>query len=630
MDFETDRQLTLKCLTQLSGVIHQEIDGLELELLKKLTEFKEDNHSYLTFKFRNNEAPIFTVFCEHLNHMLKEVKRKTKKKKKQLFKNGLKNLYEPYRSKENTPQRSYNTTSIQKKTKKSSINLQEKTIRFVNTGTENYTGIQSSRRHPTMSDIPARGNYFEEDVSYRIERVPSTVKIGNNRSNESNSERSDSKNDDDFNYSPITNSQIFSSRRLDSPTSDDIEELQNDDEEETDNSQPSIFQKEIVNEYERKNQNEKTKPLFEKENEEMSSRVIRETVIPEVKKIRKESNGLPENESQQTGSEDYNIFKDDNLTFTDNENLRTEIINKFQKKLEMGPGDENVQQQDYFTTSKLKKGANGVRYHELSPGLRIIAKEKGLNFTRESFGVTKEYPSPDKFQEQFTTKIRTLPSSSVKKGFVIQYDLPHQRILKITDLAIIEIKKKNGIEETEFHQLYHHLEVGLSSGKFSDYLRKTGQKHTGEKLLDQNFFFFINKKTLCFIDPNLKEISPLYFKDDKTDIADAVEDPKNKRLVVLNKECNIYYRNTDSPYFVQDKSLQNLGPVNGKAVSLTPESKYLILGYESNCGNGQQEDNLVIRKLGKNNLYEPYAATFLSGSKGKFFLYLFFFRNGDR
>lgn len=655
MDFKTDKQLTLKCLSELTKAIKKEIGEFEVSLLRKLTEYNEDNKSYLSFKFKHNESPIFSIFCEQLNQMLKDLKASTRDKKKELFKSGLKNLYEPYKSASTSPIRQRPQTPLRNSMNSVSANPQKqmgttkpffsenklgKKLKAIEDYTVTSFFPDDLKRHtrpdknpstvkrefvniqPNVSEIaPTPERVTKDDLSYsEISDISNLISTSNifspqhnlndlsfqsiTKTNENSNrngavergETSDFKNDSFFKKQSITSFDPLKNKTIKEVDS----QLEN-------GSQTNYFVGDVL-----------PPPDLKKFKEQFHEKITSKNMTPVTKPI----NFQEYSESQYSESEDYNIFRDENFDFTIDEEKRVEIIESFKKNLEVESSEDCIE-----SDSDLKKSSTGMRYHEMSPGLRIIAKENGLSYTNSVTplsplrsmndlscdlpeGLFDSYKSVNKFSKFIPQKI--------------EYKLPYDRTLQITDLSFLKITSPKGEKKILLEENYFHPDIGFTSGKSTMYLRiNNGDDNVSEgtSIVNQNFFFFVDKSSICFINPKNEELNPIYFRKPGYEIVDVVEDYMHSRLIILTTSCTIFYKSTftssKTASDIEDKSLSNLSTPLGKALALTPDSEYLIIGYESTCGNGQQEDNFVIRKLGDNGTFEPFAATYLSGSKGK-------------
>jgi hypothetical protein len=203
---------------------------------------------------------------------------------------------------------------------------------------------------------------------------------------------------------------------------------------------------------------------------------------------------------------------------------------------------------------------------------------------------------------------------------VVSIDLPHGRLMKIYDMALVTVYNQQG--EELFADGLYIPEVGTTSGK---QLLPIKLNKENTKLA-----FFNHKHQICCLDILKENMAPIYFLDEEEILVDFDLDSAEDRMVILNKNCNIYYKSMSTPFLAEDKSIANLGNVVGKAVSVSDDGLYLMVGYECfvNGDQNRQEDNFILRKKSyETGLFEPYTAAYLGTQEGDFFCD--FFRVGD-
>ena len=190
--------------------------------------------------------------------------------------------------------------------------------------------------------------------------------------------------------------------------------------------------------------------------------------------------------------------------------------------------------------------------------------------------------------------------------------LPKNRVLKIYDMMMVSIYNQSGIEV--FSDALHIPEVGKTSGKSEEALSFNKDKN--------KVVFFNHKHQICSIDLVRDEIDPMYFIDDQSRLVDFAIDEMEDRLIILNSQCNIYYKSMVSSYLAEDQSLAGLGELMGKAISISKDGLYLMIGYECFSEQSLFEDNLILRKKSfQSGLYEPYTAAYVSCHTGKIGLF---------
>ena len=206
-------------------------------------------------------------------------------------------------------------------------------------------------------------------------------------------------------------------------------------------------------------------------------------------------------------------------------------------------------------------------------------------------------------------------SPNIVRDPELVYSLPKQRLCKIFDFSKLIIFDRSG--KQIFSEDFCLADVGKSSEKSKSPVRFSQYK---DKLV-----FFVDRNSLCFIDASLEDLDPIYFRDDVNELVDVCIDEMENRFIVLNSKCTIYYKNYKTKFLSEDCSLQRKGELRGRAMTLSFDSYYLLVGYE-NVWQGGNEDCLGLRKKLDSGYYFPYSVAYLAGDKGKpnFFIFIKF------
>ena len=268
-----------------------------------------------------------------------------------------------------------------------------------------------------------------------------------------------------------------------------------------------------------------------------------------------------------------------------------------------------ISREDYESVRAMESGRQTAPESRISSRHNNSSKKHNLSKT----SLQTHVKSIDELSSEASKRL--LKPKIPEKCLTIK--LPYKKKLRLIDLSNVEIVNKRG--KIELRETFHLQEIGITSNKFICYLRTSENKSDDiyKSQFNKPFFFFIDKHSLCYIDPTInRHINPVYFSESETKIVDAVIDRHEERLIILNETCNIYYKSIEGSYLAEDKSLQNVGQLYGKAICITDDGQFLLIGYESYFQNGEREDNLIVRRKSKSGLFEPFNAAFLNGVTG--------------
>lgn len=151
--------------------------------------------------------------------------------------------------------------------------------------------------------------------------------------------------------------------------------------------------------------------------------------------------------------------------------------------------------------------------------------------------------------------------------------LINQRMLKISKLddgsQNLTIYGPEGI--TEFTETIIIPLVGSKTGKYKDQVIYSNDK--------DRIVFFVDRHTVCFVDLALVKLDPIYLKDTRSEIVDAVIDHRENQVVILNDKGVIFFKNTITGVLNEDRSLSAQLNARGVALCLSLDGQYLLVGY---------------------------------------------------
>lgn len=200
------------------------------------------------------------------------------------------------------------------------------------------------------------------------------------------------------------------------------------------------------------------------------------------------------------------------------------------------------------------------------------------------------------------------------------YSLPKQRLCKIVDRSKIVIFDRSGTEL--FSEEFCLPAVGKNSGKFDTMVRFSKFK--------DRVLFFVDSKTVCFLDARLDIIDPVYFKDEEYDIVDACIDEVDENIIAINEISVIFYKNYKTKFLSEDASLATRGDFRARGVSLSDSFATLMIGFEFYDDQNIKRDKIILRKKARTGYFRPYLEERVENGAGKVEILNDFLSSRDR
>jgi len=128
----------------------------------------------------------------------------------------------------------------------------------------------------------------------------------------------------------------------------------------------------------------------------------------------------------------------------------------------------------------------------------------------------------------------------------------------------------------------------------------------------------VDRNTICFLDLTLQKLDPIYLKDTKSELVDAIIDHRENRVVILNDKGCIFFKDTKTGVLNEDRSLSTQLDARGAALCLSKDGKHLLVGYSLTDGFIKKDVLEVRRKHDDGTFYQVLAETTLSGEQSNF------------
>lgn len=598
MNDYASQQMTMNIIDMMSQSLHEEIFQMEKNLFEKLKIFEENDHSYKNF-LANHDGPLFSEFGTQLNQMLKDIKiltaikqnelATTPKSSKEFFQLSKKNLKPEQHSFVETDKFGNVDRVITPLTSNQDgyqlveqriDNKGENLVFLSNTAEEifsherkmknedNQTGFFKELPSPQMGLKTATRSYesFQSEASEYQYGVP---KSGMFEGETEFSKGSDFMENDWIEGNLSIKRQSVYLATPETPIRETREDKR----------------KIIIT-------SAKRASLLEKENYEDNfvRRAEYESppeVKPEVLLSRLKKSYEEDNYYDQTSNNTFS-FKEELGLVTNNQSYESPVI------------DESIQSKKYALTNKRSQNTSKV---EISP----------VKLMKESH-YKIQHMTPSKSLQSSQTFLRTSqdPNNFFKSmSQTITIPLKFNQTMSIVNDNTLKVEDSNFTEI--FSDVFHKPKIGINSQKCNQKVMFTKSKN--------ECIFFNNKYQICALNLSIPgKAVPRYFMDEQVALTDFALDEIEQRVIILNVRGNLYYKNLFSDYLAEDQSLMNLGKIKGKAISISYDCEYLLIGYESDFFDGTHEDNLIIRRKSSiTGYFEPFTAAYLSSLNGKLF-----------
>lgn len=203
--------------------------------------------------------------------------------------------------------------------------------------------------------------------------------------------------------------------------------------------------------------------------------------------------------------------------------------------------------------------------------------------------------------------LSTPNSPNMVRGTEMVYSLPKQRLCKIIDRSKIAIFNRSGTEI--FSEEFCLASVGKNSGKSDTMVRFSRFK--------DRILFFVDSKTICFLDARSDILEPVYFKDEEHDIVDACIDEVDENIIAINDISVIFYKNYKSKFLSEDASIATRGDFRAKGISLNDSFNNLLIGFEVRHIQTEKRDAIALRKKARTGYFRPYLEADVDSGAGK-------------
>lgn len=564
------REMTMNILDCLTTSLHKEIDNLEKNLFEKLDRFRKDNEAYNKFTMAH-DGPLFSIFGVHLNEMLKDVKTLAMLKRNELA----------------TIPRSNSSIFFQKK------------------------NLKREKNKPS---------YIETDPSGNVNRV--ITPLTSNKEGYQLIEERDGSNGDQILYITSTADEIFSHERRKSKATRAPRMEEQQEEVIKEKKSPFVLAKRdtfLVS----NGKSLSDFPEIDWNIDKTSNKKGEESNIntPETP-LRKKNIVITSTKrmSFRDGAPDFKIETGKKIDFSDEQKKDGLALANLPSSVNYGAdkakSNNTISFRDDFTlmgneSLKISKVGSSVG------GSQFLSRSKiefsPMKLMKESYQKVRHTPSKSL---QSSIALVKSPKSDKDNSFLFKslcntssIPLKHKQKLIIMDEKRITVEDKHG--KQLFSGNYFPRKVGINSGKSSKLVHFSKSKN--------ECVFFTSQSRICILDVSIPgDPTPSYFEDEETQIVDFVIENQEERLILLNAKGNIFYKSLKDDFLAEDQSLMNLGSVKGRAITLNSDSKYLLIGYESDFFDGTHEDNLIIRKKSPiSGYFEPFTAAYLSSLFGK-------------